>query len=201
MNLNKVRSYIKQDALWKIILTSIPKDTILFFDVEVYPPVDENTKLDKVSINAIGVKYGNDTRVFIGEEDKVIEMFNIYLSPDKEIYLTVGYGTYYLDIPLLLLKIRQYPKKYINNIRRVLNKVPHLDLVYPTSTYLYAINKIDKLTLVSLKEASDILGLGKEEFTEYIYYDINKLEEYLKKDIIAINKLFDLLYDEYFMKL
>lgn len=194
LNFNKIKDYTKEDVIWKLILESIPEDTILFFDVEVYPLV-ENEITQEHKIIAVGVGYQNKIDIMIGDEKEVLRWFNEFIS-NKEIYLTVGYGSMHLDVPILLLKLRTY--RNLLALRRVLNKTPHLDLVYPTGVYLYAIGKTQNVKLVSLKEALELLGLGSKNFSEDIYKDQDKLKEYITNDIKCIINLFNTLKENYF---
>ena len=193
-DLSKIQKYIKEDVLWKTILDIIPDDTILFFDIEVYPPV-KTILSQEHKIIAIGVSYRDNVYVYIGDESSVLSWFNDFVS-GRDILLTVGYGSIYLDIPLLLFKLRKYRTLFA--LRKMINKVPHLDMIYFTSVYLYSINKIPKLRLVSLKDALELLGIGTKQFSEEIYSNKHKLRHYLENDIISIVKLFSVLRENYF---
>lgn len=173
----------------------IPEDSILFFDLEVYPEVNDLS--DKYTIISAAFSINNRDFIYTGNEKTILKMFNDMLL-DRPIYLTVGYGSIYFDIPLLMIKLRQYD---LPMLRRVLSATLHLDLAYPTSLYLYAIGKISELKFIPLHEVAQMLGFEKDKFSQEIYKDENKLREYSKKDLNAIKTLFSILKNEFFKKL
>jgi hypothetical protein len=186
------------DYVWKVILEEVGDYDLYFLDLEVYPEITKGAWTNEHKIIAAGVcNIETEPVVFVGDELQVLRSLNTYFFRNKPLIIA-GYGIGWLDIPLLVYKVRTYFSEKVQ-FRTLLESIERafiLDLVHPTSEYMKL--RTGQKKLWKLVDVAHELELPKLEFSSDIYRDQEKLVEYLKRDILTLKALFKRLKDEYF---
>ena len=189
-----------KDIFWARVIREIGEYGVIALDIEITPPVGDGIFTPEHKIKAIGIYILERDEPIIWIEDEEAKLL-YYLNKffyDYEPSMIIGYGIYYLDIPFILYKVRQYRRKWYY-ILEVLERTPILELVHPTKIFLY--QKTGEFKYWKLREVAEILGLPKEEYEPEKINNPTELKRYLENDLKSIVELYRILVREYYNKI